>query len=398
MRVLHVNSSARVVGGVEVYLRDLFDGLSEVGVESILAYGMGEGSAFPGARFVEGMNDTSLIARRDRGYRAMRAVLSELRPDVVHFHAVNNQNVIAACLEAAPTLLHLHDYRYLCPASSFHFRATETNCSLKAGAHCVLRGCVSHCVSRRPDVSVPALQRVRWAVRNLEGFSSILANSTHVRNRLLSAGGPASTSSVLHYFCSYGAPASMPSPSDPPYVLFVGRIVPLKGIEDFVRCVGMLPADVRGVMVGEGMPEHLELVRQVAAQVGCGGRIEIIPWKSRPEVARIVSGATATVFPSIWEEPFGLVGIESQVLGVPVVGYGHGGATDWLEDGVTGLSVAPRDAAGLAAGVRRIMQDQGLRSRLVHSASQRAIERFGKRHHLEKLLRHYQSSRGLRPA
>jgi glycosyltransferase involved in cell wall biosynthesis len=394
MRVLHVNSSARIGGGVEVYLRDLFDGLAAAGVEARLAFGMGDGTEFPGSAFVSELNDPRIFSRRDGGFRAVKAVIAEFRPDVIHVHALSNQNALSACLDSAPTFLHLHDYRYLCPASSFHFRATESNCSLNAGAHCIVRGCVSHCVSRRPDVSVPALQRVRWTMARFDRFAAIFANSRHVHSRLLAAGGPASTSTVLHYFCSYSAPASLPVPSSPPYVLFVGRLAPLKGTGDFVRCVSRLAPSVRGVIVGEGTAVDEGVIHGAAREAGCSDRISLVPWKSREEVARIISGAVATVFPSVWEEPFGLVGLESQVLGVPVVGYGHGGVTDWLQDGVTGLSVPPRDVDGLAAAVTRIMGDPDLRMRLVQQAAARAASEFSRELHLERLVSHYRAAIG----
>ena len=398
MRVLHINSSADICGGVEVYLRDLFDSLPQLGVEPLLAFGMGRGSGFPGARYIEGLNASRTFRRRDPSFAAIRQLCDEFRPDVIHLHAVGNQNVIEACLESAPTLLHLHDYRYLCPAGSFHFRASGTNCNLTAGLHCLVRGCTQHCVSRRLDVSIPALQRVRTAVSSFGRFAGILANSMHVHHRLLAAGAPVATAHVLHYFCSYSAPSAMPSPASPAYVLFVGRISPIKGTEDFVGCVARLPAGVRGVIVGEGTRENEELIWRSADRMGCRDRIELLPWKSRAEVAQLISGASVMVVPSIWEEPFGLVGLESQVLGVPVVGYGHGGVTDWLRDGVTGLSVSPRDVPGLASCVNRIMGDPELRQRLVSQASAVAVERFGRQRHLDALLAHYRSaSRGPGP-
>jgi glycosyltransferase involved in cell wall biosynthesis len=391
MRVLHVNSSSLICGGVEVYLRDLFDGLVKRGIEPILAYEMGDGSEFPGSRKVMGLNDDRIVNRRDRGFHAVRSLLSELRPDVIHVHAVSNHNTIAACLDAAPTFLHIHDYRYLCPASTFHFRATGTNCSLNAGLHCLVRACTSHCVSRRPDVAIPALSRVNWVSANFGRFAHIFANSTHVHRRLLSAGAPSQISSVLHYFCSYPAAIGPAKPASPPYVLFVGRLSPMKGTEDFVRCVASLPPGVRGLVVGEGTRENTDLISRTAVETGCDDRIDLIPWKSRAELARVISAAAATIFPSIWEEPFGLVGPESQVLGVPVVGYAHGGVTDWLEHDVTGLSVPPRDVAGLAHCVRRIMEDADLRSRLTRKAAESVAAKFGREMHLDRLIQRYQS-------
>jgi glycosyltransferase involved in cell wall biosynthesis len=73
------------------------------------------------------------------------------------------------------------------------------------------------------------------------------------------------------------------------------------------------------------------------------------------------------------------------------VGYAHGGVTDWLEHDVTGLSVPPRDVAGLAHCVRRIMEDADLRSRLTRKAAESVAAKFGREMHLDRLIQRYQS-------
>jgi glycogen(starch) synthase len=187
---------------------------------------------------------------------------------------------------------------------------------------------------------------------------------------------------------------TFPVPEDPPYVLFVGRLAPWKGTVDFVRCVAMLPRPIRGIIIGEGTAENCELIRRVARETGNEDRVDLLPWKGRDDVARLMSAASVTVFPSTWEEPFGLVGIESQALGVPVVAYAHGGVSDWLENDVTGLSVAPGDVAGLAACAGRIIDDQDLRSRIVRSAAERVSLKFSRPGHLQRLVGHYRAAIG----
>ena len=56
--------------------------------------------------------------------------------------------------------------------------------------------------------------------------------------------------------------------------------------------------------------------------------------------------------PSLWPEPFGLVGIEALAAGRPVVASATGGIGDWLEDGVGGLMVPPGDPGALARGTQ----------------------------------------------
>jgi glycosyltransferase involved in cell wall biosynthesis len=392
MRVLHVNGTARVSGGIEVYLQDLFQALPSLGFHCSLAYGSDEGGSFDDLHRVEGLNESPMRASQDGAFRGMTQLADRLRPDVIHVHNVSNRNAIAACLEAAPVFVHFHDYRYLCPASSFYFRSTETNCQRVAGLHCIARGCAFHCVSRRPDVSIPALQRVRWMAENFGRFAGLIANSRRVQERMISAGAPPRLSTVLNYFCTYEPCDILPRPTEPRYVLFVGRFTEQKGTEDFVRCVGLLPSDVRGVMIGDGTEANIAMIRRVAGEVGCADRLELRHWLSRSEVSSAISGASATIFPSIWEEPFGLVGVESQALGVPVVAYAHGGVLDWLEDGVSGLAVRPRDPAALAACVLRILQDPELARSLARGGRDSVASLFDRRRHLERISALYRAA------
>lgn len=66
------------------------------------------------------------------------------------------------------------------------------------------------------------------------------------------------------------------------------------------------------------------------------------------------------VVPSLWPEPFGLVGIEAGSLGIPAAGFASGGITDWLLPGETGeLAPAnPPTAEGLADAIARALADQ----------------------------------------
>src|SRR5712692_7830376 len=63
--------------------------------------------------------------------------------------------------------------------------------------------------------------------------------------------------------------------------------------------------------------------------------------------------AASLAMPVHWDEPFGLVAIEAQAAGAPVVGYRRGGLPEVVRDGVTGFLVEPGDEAALVAAVAR---------------------------------------------
>src|SRR5205814_6027850 len=71
------------------------------------------------------------------------------------------------------------------------------------------------------------------------------------------------------------------------------------------------------------------------------------------ELWRLLGSATATLLPVRWDEPFGMVALESLSAGTPVVAYARGGLTEVVHDGRSGVLVDPDDEAAFADGVRR---------------------------------------------
>jgi glycosyltransferase involved in cell wall biosynthesis len=86
-------------------------------------------------------------------------------------------------------------------------------------------------------------------------------------------------------------------------------------------------------------------------------------WRCRCHRARSLI-ACARALPSLWAEPFGLVGIEAFARGRPVVAYDAGGVRAWLEDGTNGFAVRLGDEAALARAMETLANDPALRARL----------------------------------
>jgi glycosyltransferase involved in cell wall biosynthesis len=114
--------------------------------------------------------------------------------------------------------------------------------------------------------------------------------------------------------------------------------------------------------------------------------VEFIGWADGEQRIKKLEECDLLAVPSLWPEPFGLVGLEAACLGIPAVAFNAGGIPDWLEDGVTG-ELAPGDpptAKGLAAAIVRALQDPAHYNRLRRGAWEIAHE-FGKGNHLAKL-------------
>src|SRR5205823_8186433 len=95
----------------------------------------------------------------------------------------------------------------------------------------------------------------------------------------------------------------------------------------------------------------------------------------RLDIPELLSELTVSVLPSLSEGLSNVV-LESMAAEVPVVATRVGGNPEAVEDGVSGLLVAPRDAGGLARAIRRVLDDRELAERLGRAGRQRIVEHF----------------------
>lgn len=146
-------------------------------------------------------------------------------------------------------------------------------------------------------------------------------------------------------------------------LLYAGRIDPRKGIDTAVRALALLPGDATLAIHGSGDGEHRAELEALARDLGVASRLSFAV-TPRSMLAAVYRSADALVFPSSWDEPFGLVPIEAMACGTPVVATMAGGASEFLADGGNCLAFRPGDADGLAAALRRLAADEQLRARL----------------------------------
>jgi glycosyltransferase involved in cell wall biosynthesis len=126
-----------------------------------------------------------------------------------------------------------------------------------------------------------------------------------------------------------------PEPTQPAYLAFVGRISPEKGPVQAIkiaRAVG-LPLKMAGKIDVVDKDFYTELVEPLID----GEQIQYLGEISHEDKVKLLGGATITLFPINWREPFGLVMIESMATGTPVIGMGLGSVPEVIADGKTGF-------------------------------------------------------------
>jgi glycosyltransferase involved in cell wall biosynthesis len=147
-------------------------------------------------------------------------------------------------------------------------------------------------------------------------------------------------------------------------LLFVGRMDAAKGVDTLVRALTELPDAATLNIVGPPEPVHVDRLRALVERSGLGTRVHIESM-DRAALRRAYETADVCVFPSEWDEPFGIVPLESMACATPVVATGTGGSGEYLADGRNCVLFDAGDAHALAAAVTRVARDDGLRARIV---------------------------------
>ena len=155
-----------------------------------------------------------------------------------------------------------------------------------------------------------------------------------------------------------------------PLVLFVGRLVPYKGVSVLLSAMKTIPASL--VVVGEG-PLRRSLEQQAVA-AGVAERVRFAGEVDEEELAALYQACDVFALPSTTrQEAFGVVQLEAMTRGKPVVSTRLQTGVDWVNrDGETGVIVPPGDAEALAAAIERLLSNPAERRAMGLAAQARA--------------------------
>lgn len=163
--------------------------------------------------------------------------------------------------------------------------------------------------------------------------------------------------------------------ADPPMILFAGRIQPLKAPDVVLRASALLgDVDHRVVVVGGASGTGLERpdeLRHLATSLGIEDRIVFLPNVEQRELVDWYSRASVVCMPS-YNESFGLVALEAQACGTPVVAARVGGLPTAIADGVSGTLVSGHEPANFASALRPYLTDGVFREEMGTKAVEHA--------------------------
>ncbi len=369
-------------GGVSAHVQASATVLAKHGLNVlVLAAKIEPGEPVPGVNLFE--SPELFNSSAPMSIRLGKAMAS--RPEVIHLHQIEDPELAGFMRVSAPVVVSAHGYSG-CTSGVYYFQPGH-ECTRSHGLGCVPNLIAHGCAHTRYRRTLPAKYRnATRALAELRGADLVVSYSTAV-DRHLAANGMARRM-IVPYFPTITAMEGS-GHAGRRRVVFAGRIVALKGIDVLIRAARSVDAEF--VICGDG--RRLGKARALARRLGVQQRIHFKGWLKPEQLADELANASVVAVPSLWPEPLGGVGIEALAAGRPVVASATGGVTDWLDDGVSGLCVAPGDELELARALNELLDDPE-RQLAMGSAGRNAVAtRFSPERHFVALLEGYRTAR-----
>lgn len=325
-------------------------------------------------------------------YRRMRSELRRVRPDVAHFHntfPLLSPAVYYACrTEGVPVVQSLQNYRLVCPAATF-FRAGHI-CEECTGVGGPWRGVVHGCYrgSRAQTAVVASMLTAHRAIGTYRSLVDVYVATTEAaRERFIAGGLPANRIVVKPNFVHA---EDGDSAHDGNFALYVGRLVPEKGIRTLLRAWPEVGSEIPLRIVGNG-----PLEREVGAFAATAPNVVFAGHLPRQEVARLIRAATLLVFPSEWYEGLSLVLLEALAAGTPIVASDLPSFDDLVRAGENGWRFRTGDPLILARTVTDAWRSKDELARSGRASRQLYLTRFAPDANYSQLVAIYERALGL---
>ena len=360
MRILLAQDSIDTDGGVETYLLSVMTELRRRGHQIALAH--------CGARSGRSLIPSMAHAIVQIGGVPLAGAVEEIarwKPDVCYSHNMAALDVDRAMTGRWPVVKMLHGFFGTCVSGlKMHAWPAPAACHRTCGPACLALYVPRRC----GQLSLSAIVRgYAWARQQrtlFDRYRSIVVASRFMGDEVSRHGGVDNRIHILPLFSTITESAAG-TDGEADTVLFGGRMTQLKGGDVLIGAVARashrLGRTVRVIMAGDGPDKEKWRRLALALQVP----IEMTGWVSGADRARVYSRAAVLVVPSLWPEPFGLIGLDAAALGLPAIAFDVGGIREWLTDGVNGRLVDPAlGEKGIALAITEVLDHADLRARM----------------------------------
>ncbi len=328
------------------------------------------------------------IWNRD-AYRRVYQLVSEEKPDIVHFHntfpLLSPSCYFAARRAGAAVVQTLHNYRLMCPSATLLREGHP--CEDCVGRNFAWPGIQHACYrgSRVASAGVAAMlafhrAKGTWA----RAVDAYIALTEFSRSRFIAGGLPPARLFVKPNFSEWD-PGVGPGGD---YFLYAGRLSPEKGLSVLLDAWRSRPDMSQLKIIGDG-----PLAPWLRDQIRTLPSVKWLGRLPREEVIHAMQHARALILPSIWYENFPVTVVEAYATGLPVIGSDAGTLPELIRPDATGLIFRSGDAHALAVQVKRMSHDPALTAEMRRRSRIEFLDLYREDRNCRMLLDIYKNAR-----
>ena len=161
-------------------------------------------------------------------------------------------------------------------------------------------------------------------------------------------------------------------------ICFAGLVMPYKGVQTLISALAILKSSnvkFSAIIAGElGQDKFIAELRDIVKNNNMSNQICFSGFLDRHGMNTLFAKSNILVFPSIFDEPFGISQVEAMSSGLVVISSGTGGSNEIIRDGVDGLLFTRNDPLDLAKKIVQLYSDKKLFKQLQLNSQKRAIE------------------------
>ena len=330
---------------------------------------------------------TSTYNRQARA--CLTRLIEEVKPDLAHFHNIHGHlttSIIGPLRKRGiPIVWTLHDYRLVCPNTTFL-------CGDEVCERCLPTNYFNVVRRRCKKGSLPAsaiamlttyFDRLTRVPARIDRF---ITPSAFLKGKLVEGRIDPGRITVIPNCVDV---SSFNVGQEQDYFLYFGRLSYEKGIDLLIRAVAEMAAD--GTLADAGAPklkvvgEGPSLEELQALVDATAAPVEFLGFRTGDDLRDLLEGAQFVVVPSRWYENLPFSVMESLATGKPLLAADIGGIPEMVDDGVNGVLFEPGDVASLKTGIARLLGDADLRGRMSVAGRDKAERLYDRQGHYDRI-------------
>ena len=317
----------------------------------------------------------------------IQQLINRTNPDLAHIHLIYHQispSILPIIKEAGiPIIQTLHDYKPICPTYSLvsKNRICE-RCKGKRFYNAVFQKC------NHDSISFSGINSLEMYLHHSLGWYDIpdifITPSEFMRNKLIEFGMP--PDKLVHIPNFVDPKKFKPSQHSEDYFVYIGRLVPIKGLITLLEAMKKVKGTIRLLLIGDG-PQRNEL-EKITQDLSLRN-VEFLGKLDFQELINVVKLSKFNVLPSEVYENCPMAVLESMALGKPVIGSNIGGIPELIIDGEDGLLFETGNTDDLAEKLNWMIGNPKSSSEMGINARKKIEQVYNPENHYQKVIRLY---------